>query len=510
MKIAACLPGLLLATLVRAETILLVDDHDVLYRSGTQRVLTLPTRHPANPLIKRDRPWEVQIAWNSVHRDEKTGKWQLWYQAWNTLPPSRGESCVVCYAESDDGIAWTKPALDLFPFNNEKQSNIVLLGNGGHSYRYANSVLVDPRDPDPSRRYKMAYFDWAKDEGVEYPGLCVAFSPDGIHWTKHPKAPLSRVNYGNFEDPLPMSDQLATRPWAAPMSMADAVDVMFDPRRNVFAWYGKMWLDSPRGTMAWKHAMGRCESADFIHWSKPQLVAAPDDRDPPTMEFHTSPVFFHGGVYFCLNQLLDRGAGGGVIDIELMTSRDGIKWERNFRDQRWLTRSAQPKQFDSGSIFTNSTPAVVGDAMRFYYGAYGGGATGEDEINGVSGIGLVTLPRDRFAGVKPVAKSDQPTLKKPLEHVGQITFRARDFTKTRGIRINADASSGSIRGEILNDAGRLVRGFTKDDAIAVTGDSFAHPLRWTSRTLDQLPAGAGQYHLRLHIERATVYALDLD
>src|SRR5688500_18874139 len=82
-----------------AETILLVDDHDVLYRAGTRRVLNLPTRHAANPLIKRDRPWEVQIAWNTVHRDEKTGRWQMWYQAWNTLPPSRGESCVVCYAE---------------------------------------------------------------------------------------------------------------------------------------------------------------------------------------------------------------------------------------------------------------------------------------------------------------------------------------------------------------------------------------------------------------------------
>jgi hypothetical protein len=496
---------ILLVRAAAAETILLVDDHDVLYRSGTRRVLTLPARHANNPLINRDHPWEVQIAWNSVHRDEKTGRWQMWYQAWNTLPPSRGESCVVCYAESDDGITWTKRSLELFPFEGEKKTNIVLLGSGGHSYRYANSVLVDPRDPDPSRRYKMAYFDWAKDGGVEYPGLCVAFSPDGIHWTKHPKAPLSRIAYVDYESPLPMSDQPTTRPWAVPMSMADAVDVMFDPQKKVFAWYGKMWLDGPAGTMAWKHAMGRSESVDFVDWSKPQLVAAPDDNDPPGMEFHTSPVFFHDGVYFCLNQLLDRGTGDGVVDIELMTSRDGVRWERDFRAQRWLPRNPQAGQFDSGSIFTNATPVIVGDEMRFYYGAYQHGATGGDNLTGASGIGLVTLPRDRLAGIRPVEKSDQPTLKKALEHIGQVTFRPRELAKIQSITINADATKGSIRPELLDAAGRLVPGCTRDDATAITGDCFTHPVQWTSRKLGQLPPG--QYHLRLHIDRATVYAV---
>ena len=45
----------------QGRTILLVDDHDVLYRSGTERVLHPATRHPANPLILQDKPWEVAI-----------------------------------------------------------------------------------------------------------------------------------------------------------------------------------------------------------------------------------------------------------------------------------------------------------------------------------------------------------------------------------------------------------------------------------------------------------------
>ena len=182
-----------------ARTILLVDDHDVLYRSGTRRVLNPPVRHEKTPLIKSDKPWETQIAWNSVWRDPRSGKYQLWYQAWNVTARERGKTCVVAYAQSDDGITFTKPSLDQFPWNDVAKTNIVLIGSGGHSYRYCNSVLVEPDAPDAAKRYKMAYFDWGKN-----PGLFVAFSPDGIRWTKYGDGePLSRISYGEREEPVP-------------------------------------------------------------------------------------------------------------------------------------------------------------------------------------------------------------------------------------------------------------------------------------------------------------------
>ena len=96
----------------------------------------------------------------------------------------------------------------LFNFNKIKNTNIVLIGNGGHSLRYANSVIIDPREKDPDRRYKMAYFDFAQDGKNEHPGLCVAFSPDGIHWTKHPRAPLLKSSYGNYGETVPFDSEL--------------------------------------------------------------------------------------------------------------------------------------------------------------------------------------------------------------------------------------------------------------------------------------------------------------
>ncbi|MBM3858724.1 MAG: hypothetical protein FJ395_03635 [Verrucomicrobia bacterium] len=501
------------------HTILLVDDHDILYRSGTVRVLHPAQRHPQNPVILQDKPWEVAIGWTSIHRDAKTGKYQLWYQAYaGKRAGDKRLECVVCYAESEDGVRFVKPEFDFHPFKEFKKTNIVLIGNGGYGDRYCNSVLVDTNEKDPSRRYKMAYYDWSVVDGREYPGLHVAFSQDGIRWTKHNKGPLNRTAYGGRGQPPPFADEdiyqespgkngALRKTWRYPLTMSDAADVFYDPVRAVFAIYGKMWMDAPDGTMAWKHGMGRIESKDFLHWSKPQFLLGPDDQDTPDAEFHTSPVFFYADRYFCLNQIMDRRAKG-AIDIELMTSRDGLVWERSFRQPYFLARS-EAGQFDSRCLFSNSTPIVLDDEIRFYYGAYNQSPIGgvRAETGHRSGVGLATIPRDRFAGVRPVSKSSQPTLKKPLENIGQITLKPRDLTGVKTISINADASKGEVRLEVLTEDGYRIRGFSKDDAVPVQGDSLNHSVAWKGRNLSQLPPG--RYMLRLHLNNAEVFAIYL-
>ena len=488
------------------RTILLVDDADVLYRSGTKRVLCPLTRSSANPVIKSGvYPWEKAIAWMSVYRNPATGKYQLWVLRLlpETRPVIKRDAALSRYAESDDGIKFNRPNLGLFDFDGIKDTSIVLVANGGTSDRYGASVVVDPRDHDANRRYKMAYFDFTRDsEGSEYPGLNVAFSPDGIHWTKYPGL-LSRTARGSFGDPVPFQDE-TNRPWAIPLSMADAYDVFYDPPRQSFVNYAKMWIDGPDGGMHWKHAMGRIESKDFIHWSKPQLILTPDDADPPWVEFHTTPVFYYDGCYFCALQILDRATRGGVVDVELATSRDGFHWERPFRKPYWLARSPG-HNFDSGSILVAAQPIVLENEIRFYYGGYGQGATGGDGYNFASGIGIATMPLDRFAGLQPLARSDQPTLKKPLENIGQVTLKPMTLGKSSSIELNADASAGEIRVELLAGDGKRIRGFSFDDAVPIKGDSLKHAVRWKSGGFPGLPKQ--EYMLRVHLKNATVYAV---
>ncbi len=490
------------------RTLLMVDDTDILYRSGTKRVLCPLTRSAANPIVKNgQRPGESAIAWVSVYRDPATGKYQMWYQAFaGNASHDKTRRCVVSYAESDDGIKFTHPNLGLFDFNGIKDTSIVLVANGGTSDRYGALVVVDPRDPDINRRYKMAYFDFTRDSsGHEYPGLNVAFSPDGIHWTKCPMGTLSLTSRGNHGEPVPFQND-TNRPWTIPLSMADAYDVFYDVPRQCFVNYSKMWIDGPDGGMYWKHAMGRIESKDFIHWSKPQLILTPDDADPPWVEFHTTPVFYYDERYFCALQILDRATRGGVVDVELATSADGFHWERNFRQPFWLARSAG-HEFDSGSIFLAAQPIVVGDVIRFYYGAYGSGATGGTDYNFANGIGFATMPLDRFAGLRPLARSDQPTLKHPLENIGQVTLKPIKLGPSTSIEVNADASAGEIRVEVLDADGKRVRGFSDDEAIPIKGDSLKHAVQWKAQKASDLPEK--QYLLRIHLSNATVFAVTL-
>lgn len=477
--------------------LLFVDDLDVLYRSGCRRFLRPLDRYSPKPVVAaREKPWEIEVAWNSVYRNPTTGLYQMWYQAYSgKQAQDKSHRCAVCYAESQDGLHWDKPNLGLYSYNGIKETNIVMVGNGGMSVNYCNSVVVDPAESDPEKRYKMAFWDFFPGEGGELPGLAVAFSPDGIKWTKHPAGPLLVGAYVERGTPLPYMDD-KQQGLNLPLSFSDAMDVIYDDRRSEFAIYHKMWVDGPDGKTGWKHLIGRTCSKDFVHWSKPELVFCTDDLDPLSVEFHHCPVFAYNGRYFGLAQILNRDVRGGTIDIELVVSEDGFDWHRPFRDKFFLPKNEE-KTFDGGNLTTNASPVFLDDEVRFYYGGGSEGATSQDVYAVVSGIGLATMPRDRFAGLRAV------------DGVGQITTRPIEFGLQTKITLNAVASEGAVLPELLDVEGRLLRGFTKDDAAKITGDSLAHPTRWRGAGESQPPAG--KYLLRIHLAGdAEVFAASVD
>jgi hypothetical protein len=521
------------------RTILLVDDEDVLYRPGTRKQIEPLVKPAGNPVLAPTKPWEGMIGWVSVYRDPATGKFQMWYQAYNEKrTEDKRFRCVVAYAESTDGKEWTKPNLGLFPYYETAHTNIVLIGApNGYGDRYCNSVLVDPRDTDPARRYKMVFYDWEPDDDRNLgAGMRVAFSPDGIHWTRH-EGMVSKTGFGAKgkqpqyadEGPYlegPPKNGRPFKSWLVPISMSDAQDVIYDDLKQRYVSYGKMWMQGPDGGSHWKHGMGRIESQDFIHWSKPQFILGVGDRDPPQHEFHTSPVFIYNRQYFSLNQILNRSAG--TMDIELMTSRDGFRWQRPYLGNYFLNRGPDGA-FDHATLLTNSTPIEMGDEMWFYYGGYRGtaiGAVGLDrQVIGsddyYSGIGLATMRRERFVAVMPdpavglvnsrkVARDqlDKPAPKLPKPNtVGQITLKPLDLAEVGSITVNADAATGKVFVELLNEDGYRVRGFSKDDAEPIADNVLAGPAKWKEKSLADLKPG--NYMLRIHLQSAKFFAVTL-
>lgn len=280
-------------------TLLFVDDQDVLYRSGIRRELHSPVRHPKIPLLAGPEP-RNQFGYCSLHRDANTGRYQLWYQL-------TGAGQVVCYAESTDGIVWDKPALDILSFKGVPDRNVVFTSED----HYGASVVVDAASDQTRRRYKMAYWSLPPSEQKSNPsgdnrgpngGMYVAFSPDGIHWTKQ-AGPVLRGTYGRSQDPPLIGEQY---PWGQINSVSDVLDASYDPLRERFVVYSKAWIDAPDGKLFWKRAIARTESSDFLTWSVPQLVISPDEFDgrepgayPGTrrgVQLH-GPLSFFGTVY---------------------------------------------------------------------------------------------------------------------------------------------------------------------------------------------------------------------
>ena len=93
----------------------------------------------------------------------------------------------ACYATSTDGIHWKKPNLGLVEYNGNKDNNIVDL-SGGRCDLASLPVPHDPDDPDPDRRFKVAY------ESLPHGArAAAAYSPDGLRWTECASNPVTTL-----------------------------------------------------------------------------------------------------------------------------------------------------------------------------------------------------------------------------------------------------------------------------------------------------------------------------
>lgn len=143
-----------------------------------------PVFRPETPLETLDAPPCAAPKSGGIWYDKSIGRYRMWYEA--------GFLKAMAYAESDDGIHWERPALDVVPGTNQilPYEDVTFpdgafhLVNGrqriaGTEYLRPDSTAVfpDPDTKDPRQRFKMLL----RNPGGRYPAI-VMTSPDGIHW----------------------------------------------------------------------------------------------------------------------------------------------------------------------------------------------------------------------------------------------------------------------------------------------------------------------------------------
>jgi hypothetical protein len=150
-------------------------------------------KSPNSAIFHADRPWEdsrYSPAWCCLLYD--AGRFRLWYNARNNSE----ERWYVCYAESDDGLTWRKPLLNLIEKGGTKQNNVVYAGGPNGWTMELGNVFLDP-STKPEERYKMFYpaFEGKDDHGPFIPEAGVmrgAYSSDGLNWNRYPQVFLGR------------------------------------------------------------------------------------------------------------------------------------------------------------------------------------------------------------------------------------------------------------------------------------------------------------------------------
>ena len=208
---------------------LFIDDYVIASLEGVKKVLNQPVKHPRNPFMRKDRKREFAITYGAVVRDEKDSLYKLWYQIFGD---ANDADSTAGYATSKDGIVWKRTLTDT------KAGTNLALFDPKEAWVGAPGVIIDRREPNPRRRFKMLYLAKPTFKSASL-SSCVAYSADGIHWKQERQNPL-----------IPFSDTQITPYW--------------DPRLSRYVAYLRYGPPNIRN-------ISRIESTDFLHWS-PKLT----------------------------------------------------------------------------------------------------------------------------------------------------------------------------------------------------------------------------------------------
>ncbi|MAE60813.1 MAG: hypothetical protein CMJ49_05580 [Planctomycetaceae bacterium] len=436
---------------------LFLDDLGIAEMRNLTRRAHQGQRYAGNPVIRAEHPWEqtrLQIYGRSVIWDPAAGKFRMYYIAsahaeqWKWIRMSGrvlpGHATLPAYAESEDGLTWTKPMLGQCLFEDEADTNVLDVTRG---QSFESGVLYDPHDPEPRRRYKLFFWDqeahlhgpgdleyenWGHDcvmrvrdaaGEVTYEhsytdwGIEVAFSADGVNWTRHAGDPVIKC----YSD--------------------TGQSVLFDERLGKYVAFGRFNMKKLAGGGEYQahRSVARVTSEDFVHWSDPELVLTADHHDVEGLQINSMPVDLYEGVYIGMMETFEPGATHHASSIQLATSRDGVRWTRVADRCSFL--DPDPGGWDAKGLRPGSALIVRDDRLMMYY------SSGREQFEGT---GLATWRRDGFVSLNAGRTA------------GELLTTAFVAGGTE-LHLNVDTSRGEVRVQVCDAQGLTL----EDGAVGV-------------------------------------------
>ncbi len=457
---------------VSSQHQLFVDDY-LIERSTMRRVFHKPNYYPQNPILKADKPWELNSNGDpyaapfsgGVWYDNSDQKFKMWYSAGGAGYSTNG--MVTCYAESTDGKRWIKPLINA-------GTNIVDIS--GHD---CVSVLLDESEKSADKRFKMFCMEFipSGDRVV----MKLKYSPDGIKWTE------SVAQSGEIYD---------------------RCSAYYDPFRDQYVLSLKTIIASKRARNYLAHmnpellvslAHKTYDNTSDKH-IKFWFGAQDDDPVNPDYPLIKPQIYNHDAVAYESLLLgfftIWQGPENDVCDslkiqkrneVLIGWSHDGFNWTRTDMTPFFPVSSAKEAWNASNIQSTCGNPIVVGDSLYFYMSGRYNNPNWDSNLS----TGLATLRRDGFVSMNSE------------EYENFLVTKALVFNG-RTLSINANVH-GKLYAELLDIEGKVIPGFSRNECKYYTGNNTKALITWKSKP-DLSELIGKPVKIRFHLKEGALYS----
>ena len=419
------------------------------------------------PVIKFEKPWEGAFsAYFTVIKDGDT--YRAYYRGVPEAGSDGNDGEVTCYAESKDGINWTKPDLKQYTVKGTKKNNVILANAAPVTHNFSPFLDSNPQ-AIASQKFKAL-------GGTKNSGLVAYVSSDGKVWEKLQEQPV--FTKGVF----------------------DSQNVVFwSTSEELYVCYFRTWTGD--GYSGFR-SVGRTTSKDFVNWSEPVQMSFGNTEYEHLYTQQTSPYYRAPQIYLAIGARFmpnrkvvndEEAKKLGVnpkyyndcSDAVLMSSRGGGAYDRQFMEsfikpgiglQNWVSRSNYPAL----------NIVQTGDTEMSIY-------VNQDYAQPTAHLRRYSMRLDGFASLSAGYGG------------GEMTTKAFIFDGN-ALELNYSTSAaGEILVELLDQEGNKIPGYSMEECQPIIGNEISRTVYW-NKSNDLSKLAGKPVKMRVYLKDADVFS----